>query len=441
MKLSQTIALLAALGVLGACDREVILEGERIDVRDSFLADATDAPAEQDAAPVARALSLPAAQALSEWTQTNGGPAHAPLHHDYAGNGTLIWSANIGEGNSRRYRIASDPVVADGRIFTIDAQNRVMAHSSDGAALWSTDLVPATDNAKDANGGALAYGDGQLFVTSGFGQLSALDPATGAVTWVQDTDAAMSGAPAYKDGLVYVVARDNSAWAIRAQDGRVQWQLPGTPSPSGLLGAAAPAVSERVVIFPFGASELTATLRKGGIRVWGSSVSGQRRGRVYSTISDVTGDPVMVGDTVYVATQSGRTVALTAAGGDRIWTAEEGSYSPVLPIGGAVFLTSDAGQLIRLDAETGETVWAVDLPYFTKEKIKRRKAVHAHYGPVMANGRLIVASDDGLIRFFSPEDGSLISTAPIPGGAASEPVIVGGVMYILGAKGQLHAFR
>ncbi|NHX28367.1 PQQ-binding-like beta-propeller repeat protein, partial [Escherichia coli] len=159
-----------------------------------------------------------------------------PLNHAYAGDGALIWSADIGEGNSRRFRIASDPVVAAGRVYTIDAQNRVMAHSLDGAALWSTDLVPATDAAKDANGGALAFGDGQVFVTSGFGHLSALDAATGAVNWVQDTDAAMSGAPAYKDGLVYVVARDNSAWAIRAQDGRVQWQLPGTPSPSGLLG-------------------------------------------------------------------------------------------------------------------------------------------------------------------------------------------------------------
>lgn len=442
MKLTQTIGIAAALALLGACgNREVILEGERIDVRDSLLT-STDAAADATAEPVvAAALKLPAQESLTDWTQTSGSSGHRPVHHAYAGDGALIWSANIGAGNSNKYRISSDPVVADGRIFTVDAQSRVMAHSTAGAALWSVELVPPSDSVNDATGGAVAYGDGRVFVTTGFGQLTALDPATGAVLWEQDTDAVMTGAPTYRDGIVYVVARDNSAWAIRAEDGRVQWQLPGTPSPSGVIGGAAPALTDRLAVFPFGSAELTATLRKSGIRVWSSAISGQRRGRVYATISDITGDPVVDGDVIYVATPSGRTVALKAAGGDRIWTAEVGSYSPVLPIGGAVFLVSDDAKLTRLDGKTGQVVWAVDLPYFTKEKLKKRKEVHAHFGPVMANGRLIVASDDGLIRFFAPDTGALIGTANIPGGAASEPVIAGGVMYILGGKGQLHAFR
>ncbi|MHC0054965.1 PQQ-like beta-propeller repeat protein [Actibacterium sp. D379-3] len=441
MKFTQGVAIVGILGLLAACGpREVILEGERIDVRDSLSgADPAAAPA----ADVARAvpIRLPAPQTQADWPQKASNPQHLPTHAALGAAPVEIWNVNIGAGETSKYRISADPVVADGRIFTLDARSQVMAHSTAGAPLWSADLTPASEPNKDATGGGLAYGGGRLFATSGFGLLVALDPATGRQIWTQKTDAVITSAPTYRDGLVYVVSRDNSAWAIRAEDGRVQWQLPGTPSPSGMIGGAAPAVTDRLAIFPFGSSELVATLRKSGVRVWGAAVSGQRRGRVYSTITDITGDPVVDGDVIYVASQSGRTVAIKAAGGERLWTAEEGSYSPVLPVGGSVFLLSDEARLVRLDAATGDLIWAVDLPYFVKKKPKKFKSVHAHYGPVLAGGRLVVASDDGLIRFFAPEDGKLLGTTELRGGATSDPVIANGTLYLVTSNGQLHAFR
>lgn len=447
VKFSHGIGALAVCGLLGACgDKELILEGERIDVRDSLTVDTpvdegVEAQAETQEVIASAPISLPAAQSLSDWPQVGGNAQHLQVHHSLANTLTPIWKASIGAGENRKYRISATPVVADGRIYTLDARSKVMAHSTAGAPLWSADLTPASERNQDATGGGLAYGDGMVFVTTGFGQLIALDAASGAQIWVQEANAVMSGAPSYRDGFVYAVARDNSAYAIRAEDGRVQWQLPGTASASGLIGGAAPAMSDRLAVFPFGSADLVATLRKSGIRVWAASVAGQRRGRVYATVSDITGDPVIDGDRIYTATQSGRTVALAASGGARIWTAEDGAYSPVLPMGGSVFLVSDEAKLVRLDADTGERIWAVDLPYFVKEKPKRFRSVFAHYGPVMADGRLVVASDDGMIRFFSPEDGSLIGSAEIPGGATTDPVIVGGTLYLVNTKGQLYAFR
>jgi outer membrane protein assembly factor BamB len=52
-----------------------------------------------------------------------------------------------------------------------------------------------------------------------------------------------------------------------------------------------------------------------------------------------------------------------------------------------------------------------------------------------------VASSDGVLRSFDPESGRLIHSAEIPGGASSNPVVAGGVLYVVGGKGQLHAFR
>jgi outer membrane protein assembly factor BamB len=106
-----------------------------------------------------------------------------------------------------------------------------------------------------------------------------------------------------------------------------------------------------------------------------------------------------------------------------------------------VFVVSDDAHLIRLDGATGEVIWSVEMPYFKQTKPKKLKAVTAHFGPVLAGGKIVVASTDGQLRLFNPTDGSLAGGAEIPGGAASLPALAGGLLFVTGGNGQLHAFR
>ena len=429
---------MTALLLAGCQQREEILEGERQDVRGPGDGTAEAASAEANRS---LAIRLPAPRANAEWTHRNGSPGHRMPHPALAAAPVPLWSAPIGQGNTRRLRITADPVVAAGRIFTLDAAATVSAVSTAGASLWQRDLTPTSERAGEASGGGLAFGAGRLFVTSGFGLLSALDPATGAVLWSQRLDATATSAPTVYGDLVYVTSRDSRAWAIKAETGRIEWELPGSPTPSVMQGGASPAITERLAVFPFGSGELLAVLRRGGVRVWGATLAGQRRGQVYATISDITGDPVVDGGVLYVGNQSGRTAALRLANGERLWTAPEGAYSPVWPEGGSVFLISDQARLVRLDAASGARIWAVEMPYFRDARTHRRRGVYAHYGPVLAGGRLWVASSDGWLRAFAPEDGRAVYELELPGGAAANPVVAGAVLYVVSADGELHAFR
>jgi outer membrane protein assembly factor BamB len=242
--------------------------------------------------------------------------------------------------------------------------------------------------------------------------------------------------------VVYVTGRDGSAWAMDAADGKVVWQVIGSPGVAGFVGSAAPTIGDRAVVFPTAAGELMAVLKiGGGTKIWQKSLAGKRLGRAYALTADITGDAVLAGSVIYAGTGAGRTVAIEAASGERIWDAGEGALGPVALAGGSVFLVNDQAELVRLDAATGAVIWTQAMPYFTDDRIKRRKGIFAHYGPVLAGGRVIVASSDGLLRVFDPTDGTLTHTAQIPGGAAAQPAVAGGVLYVLGAGGQLHAFR
>ena len=323
----------------------------------------------------------------------------------------------------------------------MDSRATVSAHTLDGTSIWSRNLAPPSDNPDDASGGGLAVAGGVLYATSSFGTLTALDAATGREIWQHDFNAAVTGAPTISGNLVYVVARDGNGWALETRNGRILWGLPGTPTISGFSGGASPAISDRLVLFPLPTGDLVGVLRQSGVRVWGDAVSGSRDGRAYTGFSDISGEPVVSGNTVYVGTPIGRLVALNARSGERVWTATEGAVDTVWPIGGSIFLLSDQNKLVRVDASTGETIWKVDLPFFAEEKPRKQKALVPHFGPVVAGGRVIVASGDGVLRGFSPENGQLVETVQVPSGAAVKPIVVRGTLYVVSNDGQLLGYR
>ncbi len=431
-------AVLAGLLLVAACgEKEVLLPGARTDLRPAVGVGAPDATQNQSVP-----IRLAAQTNNSEWTQRGGSASHTIRHPALSASPQLVWRAQIGAGNDRKHRITADPVAAGGVIFTLDSRATATATSASGQTVWSRDLTPAGERRDDVSGGGLALAGGQLFVTTGFGEVISLGAANGAVQWRQRLEAPASGAPTVSNGQVFVAARDSTGWAIDAGNGRVNWRVQGTPSVTGVLGGASPAVGGKVVMFPFSSTDLVAALPGGGLQVWKTAVAGSRLGRAYAGVTDISADPVVVGNAVYLGTPSGRSAALDLTDGQPIWTAETGAMGPMIVDGGSVFLISDKAELRRLDAATGNTIWSVDLPYF--EPVRRSKKladVIPSFGPVLAGGRLWVATGDGLLRGFDPTNGALVASAQMGSGAASRPIVVNGTLYVVGQNGTLQAFR
>ncbi len=437
MRLNPQILGLTALALLVSCgERDVILPGERLGLRDGMAGGAV-AVANQS-----RPVSLTAPLANADWPQRGGSATHAISQPALGAALTQIFAVGIGQGDSRQARITADPVVAGGVIYTLDARARVTATASSGAPVWAVDVAPVTDGAADASGGGLSVAAGRVFVATGFGALTALDASTGGVLWQQDLNAPGGPAPTVQGDVVYVVSRDGRAWALDVATGLIRWQLAGTPSGANVSGGAGAAVTPEIAIFPFPSGDVIAAFPQGGLRRWAQVIAGDRLGSAAGVAAtDIAGDPVIAGDTVYVGNVSGRLVALNVANGERIWTATEGVVSPVVPAGGSVFLVNDVNELVRLDSADGSVIWRVALPRFVEDRARRQHTLYAQFGPVLAGGRLLVASAEGIIRQFDPVSGTSLGDVALPGGAASGPVVAGGTLYIVTKAGQLLAFR
>lgn len=434
MSLIRIAAILGLIGALAGCSREFILEGERIDIRAPW--GGGEEPANR-----AQPISLPAQAVNAAWTHRQGLNGARPQHPALSGQPQLVWSVDIGQGDGRRVRLSTDPVVEGGRVFTLDAHARVQATSTSGDTLWQRDLTPDYARPGAASGGGLAVAGGRLYVASAFAFLAALDAATGEELWRVRFDAPLTGAPAVQGDRVYVSASDSTMWSLSTADGQVDWVISGTETIATMARGAAPAISGDLVIFPTTAGELRAQRRGNSADAWRAHVVGRRTGAAYANISAITGDPVVDGGRIYAANQSGRVVALDARNGNALWAARESAYSPVWPVGGSVFLVSDQNRVMRLDARDGQPIWAQELPLFVSERPRRQTTIFPQHGPVLAGGRLWVASGDGALRGFDPVDGTQVHLTEIPGGAASAPIVVDRTLYVLGRDGVLHAYR
>ncbi len=444
-RLGPLVAGLVMVALLAACEREVVLEGPRFSVRTPLAQTLTDEG--QPAAPVAAvlpsqvlALATPSAANLAQWSHRAGTARHSLPHGTLSASPQRVFSVKIGQGNSRTGRIAAAPVAADGRIFAMDMGRSVSAVSLAGAVLWTADISAPFDPMAEVSGGGLAVVAGRLFVTTGAGEVLALAAESGAVQWRQRLGSALSGPPTVEGGRVYVMGRNGAASALDVTSGRIFWQLDGPPRKGGMLGAGAIASDGAQIYLPYAGGQLTAVAPQGDV-IWAAGVAGQRLGRAYAGFGDVTGDPVIAGNVVYVGSAAGKTAALSAQTGMRIWTADEGALNAPLVVGGSVFVVNDEARLVRLNARTGAVIWAQAMPYFNNIKPARYKGITAHYGPVLAGGRLVVASGDGSLRLFDPASGAIVGQAEIPSGAASASALVGGMLGVMGRDGQLHAFR
>ena len=436
-RFGTALALVSSILSAGCSDREVILPGKREPIF-------TSAPSTLEGAGARSALkafAMPKQKSNAAWPQGHASPSAQVVHASLSAAPKPIWTLRVGTGDRARNRITADPIVAEGIVFTLDSLSVLTATSTAGSQLWSRDLTPSFERAGDADGGGIAYGDGVIFVSTGYGVLHALDPKSGGALWEQELKGSGNGRPSYFDGVVYLVSQDSVAWAIEAATGRIRWQLDHLSDVNNMSGSTGPAISEKLVVFGFGAGDLQAAFRGGGLTLWNATLAGGRSGRAVATIDDIATSPVISGSTVFAANSSGRIAAMRLDSGARLWTAPYGSRSPLWPAGGSLFFVNDLGQLMRLDATDGSKVWSVDLPGFVSSRQRKSKDVVPHHGPVLAGGRLLLASGDGLLRQFDPETGAERSAIRLGSGATANPIVADGILYILCRDGKLRAYR
>ncbi len=449
------VSLLAGCGIFGGGRRGPTTPtvGERIPVL------STDNQVEIDPQLAGIPVAVPAPLLNNEWAQSGGNAAKSVGHVALGDSIAQAWSVSIGQGSSAQARLASEPVVAEGRVYTIDTRATVRAFSADtGAQLWTTQVRGENSPGEALFGGGVSYDGGRLYATNGAGDAAALDAATGAIVWNVKPGGPLRGAPTVGGDNLYVVSQDNQLYALNTANGETRWTGSGTFEQAGVFGSAAPAFSQSTVVAGFSSGELTAYRYENGQVVWQDALARTGVSTVVGTISDIDADPVIDQGRVFAVGQGGRMVAVELITGQRAWEINIAGISTPWVAGDWLFVVTDRARLLAIARASGRVRWISDLPAFRRPprqrdptraearqgrtgRIRQGEGAIFWRGPVLAGNRLVLTSSRGQIAFVSPVDGTLLSTTETRSPISLAPVVANNTLYILNDDGRLTAWR
>lgn len=384
-------------------------------------------------------IKLPPPEANEDWPQAGGYANHAMHHMEVGDRLQKQWSTGIGAAAGKRARLLAQPVVAEGMVFTMDAEAEVHAvNSQSGRTIWKRDLTPDDEDSTFASGG-VAYEDGQLFVSTGFAQVVSLDAKTGKVLWRQTLSGPMRGAPTVRGGRVFVITVDNQTHCLSAEDGSVQWSHQGIAEGASLLAGTSPAVDGNVVVVPYSSGELFALRVDNGTVLWQDQLATVRRTDNVATLSDIRGRPIIDRGRVYAIGHADMLVAIELRSGRRLWEREIGGIQSPWVAGDYLFLVTNNNEAVALEAKTGRIVWVTQLQIWEDEEDREGRIIWA--GPVLASDRLILGSSSGRLVSLSPYSGEVLGRLSISDGVTIQPAVAENTMYFVTNDADLVAYR
>lgn len=385
-------------------------------------------------------VNLPRAYTNAQWPQPGGAPTNAMQHLELDGQLNRVWSRGAGAGNGSASRLTSSPVMADGRIYMLDAEAEVYAlDAEEGDRIWRTSLRREGEGRRSGFGGGVAYAGDRVIVTTGFGEIYALNSETGEELWVREIGVPIRTSPTVMSGRAFVVTTDNQLLALDTDNGEVLWSQRAFQESAGLIAATSPAATNDVVIAPFTSGELDAVRIQTGSLAWSDQLTRTGNFTPLANINAIAARPVIVDGRVYAISHSGRFVAIDLRTGERIWTTNVASTQTPWIAGNFAFVVTLDAELVCISTRDGRVRWITQLDQWRNEN--RERGAIQYVGPVLISNRLVVISSQGNMEEYSPQTGEFLDSHRVGDPVSLPPIVANNTLYVYTDDADLVAFR
>jgi outer membrane protein assembly factor BamB len=318
----------------------------------------------------------------------------------------LDWTFTTGKA------ITSSPAVVGGIVYVGSQDNNLYAiNATTGAQEWKF----ATGNSIVDSSPAVY--NGAVYIGSTDDYLYSINATTGVLNWKFKTGAAINSSPAVVNGTVYIGSTDDSVYAVNASTGVQVWKFT-----TGNQVLSSPAVSQGIVYVGSYDNSVYAINASTGTQLW-----------KYTTGGKVFSSPMASDGWVFVGSDDANFYCLNARTGTLIWkfagtTGTEFESSPA-GFGGSVYVGSDAGFLYDITGRSGVQVW--DLQAVTPVEVS---------SPSIADGVYYAGIGNNVYAVETIVTATILWVGTTGGTVTATPVVANGVLYVASQDGNLYAF-
>ena len=398
-----------------------------------------DTSAKVDPALESIAVVLPPATENADWAQAGGTANKSYGNLALAAAPSRIWTAKI-MGSTPKQRLAAAPVIGGGTMFVMDTAG--MMHAFDaktGVERWQKNFQIKGDGASSIYGGGASVADDRVYVTTGLGEVAALNTATGEQLWKVKPAGPLRGSPTIAFGSVFVMTQANQIIALNAADGTQVWNAAASVGQTGVFGVAAPAAGQGTIIAGYSTGELIAYRYENGRELWTDALARTSLSTSVGVLTDIDADPIIDRGRVYALGQGGRMAAYELVTGQRIWELNLAGISTPAVAGDWIFTLTDDARLLCIARSSGKVRWLTQLAAY--RNVEKKKDPLFWSGPVLAGDRLWFVNSNGQVFSAAAADGQPVLVADLKAPITLAPIVAGSTLYVLDDNGKINAFR
>ncbi|MDL2351354.1 MAG: PQQ-binding-like beta-propeller repeat protein [Pseudomonadota bacterium] len=398
-----------------------------------------DTSAKVDPALESVAVVLPPATENAEWAQAGGTASKSYGNLALASAPSRIWTAKIA-GSTKKQRLAAAPVVSGGVLFVMDTDGVMHAFDAKtGATRWSKNFQIKGDGSTSIYGGGASVADDRVYVTTGLGEVAALNAATGEQVWKVKPAGPLRGSPTIAFGSVFVMTQANQIVALNAADGTQVWNAAASVGQTGVFGVAAAAAGQGTIIAGYSTGELIAYRYENGRELWNDALARTSLSTSVGVLTDIDADPIIDRGRVYALGQGGRMAAYELVTGQRIWELNLAGISTPAVAGDWIFTLTDDARLLCIARSSGKVRWLSQLAAY--RNVAKKKDPLFWSGPVLAGDRLWFVNSQGQVFSAAAADGQPVLAAQVKAPITLAPIVAGATLYVLDDSGQINAFH
>jgi len=383
-------------------------------------------------------ITLPAAQPVADWPQPGRVPSHEAVNAELAGLKER-WSVRVGPERLTA-SLAPQPVVADGVVYAMGADGVLSAFRlASGEPVWHTQSKPKKMRSSNVGGG-LSVAGGTVYVVDGVAESLALDAKDGTIKWRVDVGTPGRSAPTVVGNRMVFGTIDERLVALETSHGRTLWSYTATPSDTVVFGQPAPAIADNVILAGFGSGDIAAVRLETGDAIWSDTLGAVGGRNSIMDFSSIHGLPVISDGTAYAISVGQVLTSIDMRSGRRLWERTVSGKDGLVIVGEWLFVLSTDQQLACLDKTSGHVRWVSQLPRF--QHAKSQKGAISWSGPLLVGGRLICVSDFAKLGMISadPVTGALSEVVRMRSPMSVAPVTAQGRVLVASDDGRLTAY-
>jgi outer membrane protein assembly factor BamB len=303
----------------------------------------------------------------------------------------------------------------------IFASGRKLVAVTDGKIRWQQSL------SAEVSGGVSGDGFDRLALVSG-NQVEVREQATGNLRWQQTLSSLALAKPLFIFDLLLVRSSDGTLLALDAQSGQVRWRYQ-SPIPSlQLLGHSSPVSLENQVIAQGFDDGKLALFNRDGTPLWERYPISSSGRSIIARLNDLDAAPLLLRDTLFVASYQQALVALAVNDGQVYWRYPVSTFQNLDSDGLSIFVSAEDDSVHAVSAVSGQLRW--------KNEDLRYRGLSA---PLLFGRFLAVGDAAGVLHLLDTASGQIVgrralTTSPITALAADRRTL-----YAQQANGELFA--